>query len=164
MIDQWSSYNTLRGTARKNFVCAIDENFKSGGECANRRHVKQYFIWFDFFAQNNKKITSYDNKELGRNGIAKLSLPLTLSFALTYIYIYIYIRCTLSFSHSRSLYSLYEMQEREIAARKKLFYLSSPTCAFVCVNVYVCVYLHVYMCAKYMEDANVWLQGDSPTH
>lgn len=35
-----------------------------------------------FFALHNKKIKSYDNKELGRNGIAKLSLILSLSLFL----------------------------------------------------------------------------------
>lgn len=69
----------------------------------------------------------------------------SLSFALTHI------RRTLSFSHSRSL--LLPLQERDCG--KKLFYLSSPTRAFVCkMYVYMCLSnLHVSFC---MCVQNTW--------
>lgn len=69
---------------------------------------------------------------------ASPSLPLFLSLS------HIYDAHTRFFTLAL-FYSLYETQERDCG--KKLFYLPSPTGAFVCKHVYVCpVYLHVSFC------------------
>lgn len=96
----------------------------------DRRRAKQYFILFDFFffALYNKKIKSYDNKELGRNGIAKLSSYLPPSHSLPPLFLLLSHVCNsfiLSFSPFFS--TLFYPFHRNARSRQKTIF--RPTCS-----------------------------------
>lgn len=74
---------------------------------------------------------------MGRNGIAKLSLPLFLS--LSHIYDALSRFLTL-------FYSFYETQEREIAAKNYFTFLFQRVHLYVNMYVCVCVYSYVSFC------------------